>query len=94
VLRHSSFYRASLPGTVFAHAQLIDTDFTGSDLTACVFDHCALTGARFEQTILEKADLRTAYGYTINPNVNRIKKARFSASGLAGLLLQHDIVIE
>jgi uncharacterized protein YjbI with pentapeptide repeats len=94
VLRHSSFYRASLPGTVFAHVQLVDTDFTGSDLTSCLFDHCDLTGARFEQTILEKANLRTAYGYTINPNVNRIKKARFSTSGLAGLLQPYDIVIE
>jgi len=37
-------------------------------------------------TILENADLRSAYNFSINPTTNRIKGARFSSSGLAGLL--------
>ena len=94
VLNHSSFYRTSLKKTIFRHAQLIETDFTECDLTACVFNDCNFAGAKFENTILEKADLRTAINFSINPETNRIRKARFSASALAGLLDKYDIDIE
>jgi hypothetical protein len=43
---------------------------------------------------LEKADFRTSYNYSINPEVNRIKKAKFSTAGIAGLLCKYDIEIE
>jgi hypothetical protein len=38
--------------------------------------------------------LRTSYNYSINPEVNRIKKAKFSTTGIAGLLHKYDIEIE
>jgi hypothetical protein len=50
--------------------------------------------ATFDRSLLEKADFRTAYQYTINPEHNRIKKAKFSATGLAGLLAHYDIEID
>jgi fluoroquinolone resistance protein len=53
-----------------------------------------MAGAIFENTILEKADFRTAYNYTIDPVQNRIKKAKFSVTGIAGLLSRYDIAIE
>jgi hypothetical protein len=43
---------------------------------------------------LEKADFRTAFNYSINPETNRIKKAKFSKEGLNGLLDKYDIEIE
>jgi len=49
--------------------------------------------ATFDKTMLEKADFRTAYNYSIDPDNNRIKKAKFSQSGLGGLLHKYDIVI-
>jgi hypothetical protein len=48
----------------------------------------------FEETNLEKTDLRTAYNYTIDPDKNKLKKAAFSLNGLPGLLSKYDIVIE
>ena len=69
-------------------------DFTECDLTQSVFDKCDFTDAKFENSILEKADLRTSYHYSINPEVNRIKKARFSLSGIPGLLDKYDIEID
>ena len=71
-----------------------EVDFTECDLTATVFDNCDLLNAKFENTLLQKTDLRSAFNYTINPESNKIKKARFSLSGVAGLLDKYDIEIE
>jgi hypothetical protein len=53
-----------------------------------------MANATFENTILEKADLRTSYNYLIDPEINRIKKAKFSKEGIVGLLHRYDIEIE
>jgi len=63
-------------------------------LTSSVFDNCNLLQAVFDRTILEKADLRNSYNYSIDPEINRIKKARFSILGISGLLDKYDIDIE
>jgi len=68
-------------------------DLTECDLASAVFDHCDLAGATFENTILEKADLRTSFNYSIDPERNRVKKAKFSLQGLPGLLNKYDIEI-
>ena len=69
-------------------------DFSATDLSASNFANCDLSGAIFDNSILEKTDFRTAYNYSINPEINKIKKAKFSVSGIAGLLDKYDIVIE
>lgn len=94
VLDHSSFYQTKLKKTLFKNCRLHEADFSQTDLSGSMFDNCDLMGATFENTILEKADLRTSYGYSINPEINRIKKAKFSLSGLPGLLDKYDIEIE
>jgi uncharacterized protein YjbI with pentapeptide repeats len=55
-------------------------------LSNAVFQNCDLTGAVFDQTVLEGADLRSALNFTIDPLRNRLKKAVFSRSNLEGLL--------
>lgn len=94
LLDQSSFYRAKLKKTVFKGIQLREVDLTECDLTSAVFDNCDLTGAAFENTILEKADLRTSFNYSIDPERNRVKKAKFSLQGLPGLLNKYDIEID
>jgi fluoroquinolone resistance protein len=86
--------RVKLKQTVFKNSQLYEVDFTECDLSSAVFDNCDLIGAIFKDTILEKADLRTAINYSIDPELNRIKKAKFSRSGIAGLLDKYDIEID
>jgi fluoroquinolone resistance protein len=86
--------RVKLKQTVFKNSQLYEVDFTECDLGSARFDNCDLTGAIFKNTILEKADFRTAINYSIDPEINRIKKAKFSQSGIAGLLDKYDIEIE
>jgi fluoroquinolone resistance protein len=86
--------RVKLKQALFNNSQLCEVDFTQCDLSSASFDNCDLTGAIFEYTILEKADFRTAINYSIDPELNRIKKAKFSRSGIAGLLDKYDIEIE
>ena len=71
-----------------------EVDFTDADLSGASLDKTDLQLALFENTNLEKADLRTAYNYSINPEINKIKKAKFSLDGLPGLLGKYDIVIQ
>jgi uncharacterized protein YjbI with pentapeptide repeats len=73
---------------------LREVDFTSADLSETVFERCDLTMAIFSQTNLEKADFTTAFNYQIDPEQNRMKKARFSPEGIAGLLVKYKIVIE
>ena len=94
ILTHSSFYKLRLKKTSFKNSNLQNVDFTECDLTGAVFDNCDLTGAVFNNSILEKADFRTSFGYFFDPQVNKIKKAKFSLSGLPGLLEKYDIDID
>lgn len=93
-LNHSSFYKTNIKKTVFKNSQLEETDFADTDLTGAAFDNCNLRQAIFDHTNLEKADFRTSYNYSIDPEINRINKAKFSISGVSGLLDKYDIDIE
>lgn len=93
-LNHASFYKTKIKDTVFKHCQLQEADFAEADLSNSLFDNCQLLQAIFDHTTLEKADFRTSYNYSIDPETNRIKKAKFSLPGVAGLLDKYDIEIE
>jgi uncharacterized protein YjbI with pentapeptide repeats len=83
-----------MKNTTFQHSRLHEVDFSDCDLTLSVFDECDLAHAKFENSILEKVDFRTATNYSFDPEINRIKKARFSLLGVAGLLRKYDIEID
>ena len=86
-------YQVKLKKTVFKDCTLTEADFSEADLSAAIFDHCDLARATFDHTNLEKADFRTAVNYSIDPEKNKIKKAKFSQTGIAGLLDKYDIDI-
>ncbi|MBX7153020.1 pentapeptide repeat-containing protein [bacterium] len=93
-LSMSSFIKLKLKKIRFKGCNLRDTDFAYADLSAAVFDGCDLAGAKFDRTILEKADLRTSYHFSIDPEANRIRKAKFSMQGALDLLTKYDIEID
>ncbi len=93
-LNNSTFYQLKMKKTQFKNTQLQEVDFTEADLGGAVFDNCDLPGAVFDHTVLEKADLTGAHNYSIDPQTNKIKKARFALSEVEGLLHRHDIVID
>lgn len=93
-LNNSSFFKTKLKKTVFRNTQLEGVDFAECDLTNALFDNCNLAQAVFDYTLLEKCDFRTSYNYSIDPEANKIKGAKFSVSGVSGLLDKYDINIE
>ena len=94
LLNLSSFYKLKMKKTKFAQCEMHEVDFTQTDLNLSIFDECDLMGSTFEQTNLEKADLRGAHHFSIDPELNKIKKAKVSQAGLVGFLDKYDLVIE
>jgi uncharacterized protein YjbI with pentapeptide repeats len=90
----SSFYGLKLRSTNFKECKLEEVEFSDSDFTNAKFIDCELSRAIFQNTVLENADLRSAHNFSIDPEMNRISKAKFSVEGLAGLLDKYDIKIE
>lgn len=93
IINLANFYNRKLKNTRFIHCMLTETDFSEADLSNAVFEYCDLSGAVFDNTILEKANLTTANNYSIDPEKNRIKKAKFSIPDVIGLLNKYDIEI-
>lgn len=94
LMQLASFYKLKIKNTKFIKCGLQEADFNETDLTGATFDGCDLNKAIFQQSILEKTDFRTAYNYALDPELNRIKKARFGREGIAGLLMKYGISIE
>jgi fluoroquinolone resistance protein len=93
ILDYVSFARLTLKKIEFHNCSLIRTFFDDADLSSAKFIGCNLENAVFGKTNLEKADFSTSYNYIIDPENNKIKKAKFSVSGLPGLLMKYDILI-
>lgn len=93
-LNLSSFYDMELKNTKFKRCALHEVDFVEADLTGLKLEQCDLKDALFENTILRKTDFRTSFNYSIDPELNRIAKAKFSLPEIKGLLHKYDIEIE
>lgn len=94
ILDYASFMKKKMPKTQFLNSSLKNVTFAHANLTKAMFDNTDLEGTVFERTELKEANFATAYNYTLDPEQNNIKKARFSQYGIAGLLTKYDIRIE
>lgn len=94
ILNHSSFFQRKLKKTRFTDCELTEVDFSEADLSESIILNCNLLNAIFIKTILFKCDLRSSYNYTIDPEQNNIKKAKFQYPEVIGLLSKYDIQIE
>ncbi|MBP7510709.1 MAG: pentapeptide repeat-containing protein [Bacteroidia bacterium] len=94
LLGHTSFYQKKMKKTIFKNCQLNEVDFTEADLSESDFLNCNLQNATFNNSILLKTDFRTAINYTIDPELNKLKKSKFSIPEIIGLLGKYDIIIE
>jgi len=93
MLDYSSFMGKKMVKTTFKRTSLKEVNFTRANLSGSVFSDTDLMGAVFNQTDLSAANLADAYNYSIEPELNKLKKAVFSTSGLYGLLEKYDIKI-
>ncbi len=90
-LNVSSFYKLDLKNIKFSECNLNKVDFTEAKMTGFQFNNCDLSEAIFENSVLNRADFTTAKNYVIDPEKNNIDKAKFSKSGLEGLLTKYNI---
>lgn len=93
-LNYSSFFKRKLKKTIFDECIIREANFTEADLAGVSFTNCDLLNTVFNHTNLGGADLTTAINYSISPEFNNIKKAKFSLLGIRGLLDNYDITIE
>lgn len=93
-LNHSSFYKLKIKKTVFKNCQMEAVDFTETDLMGSILENCLLHQAVFDRTNLEGCDFRASYQYIIDPQINKVKKAKFSLDGVGGLLKVFGVLIE
>lgn len=93
-LDFSSFFGMNLKKTPFHESTLKEVDFTEADLTGAVFDNCNLERTVFQRTTAEYVDFRTSYNFSIDPENNRLQKAKFSEYNLRGLLDKYNLDIE
>lgn len=94
LLKLAVFYKIKLKKIRFKNCNLQEVDFTEADLSGAVFDNCDLERAIFHKTNLQNSDFRTSVHYSLDPEMNRVTKARFSRLGIAGLLDKYKIEIE
>jgi fluoroquinolone resistance protein len=91
---HVVFYKVKMPGTHFQNCKIREADFTEALADKVCFDHCDLQSTVFERSSLINADFRTAYNFGLDPELNKVKGARFSTDGLVGLLGKYALRID
>jgi uncharacterized protein YjbI with pentapeptide repeats len=79
--------------TNFINCSLQESSFVNTNLTNATFDNCNLQKAIFLNTNLNGADFSNSFNFTIDPENNIIKKAKFSTNNFQGLLYKYDIKI-
>ena len=92
-MHYTSFFGMNLENIHFKDCDLKESDFTGVTAINAVFDGCDFSNGSFDQSNLQGSDFTKAINYHINPLKNQIKKAKFSTSGLIGLVSDFGIVI-
>lgn len=93
VLDYCCFVNTKVKATHFLNTSMKQVDFEGTDLTGAVFKDCDLSDAAFINCNLERADFTAARYFSIDPNVNKMKNAKFSYRELSGLLNKYQLNI-
>ena len=93
-LNFSSFYQLKIQKTQFVNCNLQEADFTETNLTSSLFDNCDLKNTIFDRTNLEKGNFITSVNFSIDPEINKLKGAKFSKDNVMGLLQKYGILVE
>lgn len=93
-LDYVSFDSKKLNKSEFKNCKMHDVNFTKADLTKTTFIDCDLYEAIFAQTNLSGVDLTSIKNFSIDPEINNLKKAKFVSQDLERLLYKYDITIK
>lgn len=86
MLMGCNFSEAKMKNGFFRGCKIHDCSFSSSQLVGADFREADLAGTTFHHTDLSKADFRGAMNYSIDPQANTVKKARFSVPEVLSLL--------
>ncbi|MEM8628838.1 MAG: pentapeptide repeat-containing protein [Chlamydiota bacterium] len=93
VLIGCNFSHLSMRGISFCKSKVHECSFLEADLTRANLQETDFAGSLFHHTNLAKADFKGARNYAINPQVNVVKKARFSLPDALCLLESFEVDI-
>lgn len=79
--------------TPFVKCNLTEADFAEAQLKGSSFAYCDLERAFFSNTDLTEVDFSTAMNVTINPQFNKMRKAKFSRTNLEGLVAHLGLLL-
>ena len=93
ILDYATFMKKKNRKAKFESCSLKGADFSEADLTDSKFIKCDLSAAVFMRSVLNGVNFSSAFNYTIDPEKNNLRKAKFSTTGLAGLLENYGIIV-
>ncbi|AHM60869.1 putative low-complexity protein [Flammeovirgaceae bacterium 311] len=93
LLDYASFVSKKMSKASFKNSSLKSAIFSNATLNKAIFDNTDLQGAVFNRTNLQEANFITAYNFTIDPELNMVKRAKFSQQSLPGLLAKYDLQV-
>lgn len=85
-LDHSVFFELKLTGVSFERCRMHEVDFGHCDLRKARFVECDLRGANLRHTDLSRADLSTARGVRVQPEICTLDQTRLSLEAVAPLV--------
>lgn len=94
LLDYASFDKKKMNKSTFNNCKLHGANFSKADLSKAILKDCDLVDAIFDGTNLSGMDFTTNRNFSIDPQQNLIKRAKFAAHSLAGLLTKYEIIIE
>ena len=93
LVHYCNFSDLNMKNASFCKSKLKESHFTNTALSGADFEDVDLSGTIFHGCDLSKADFSKAINYDIDPQTNKIKKAKFSLPEAVGLLRGFDITI-
>lgn len=94
ILDYAIFELKKFNKSSFSNCRIQGADFTQADLSKSKFYNCDFSDAVFANTNVGGVDFSTSKNFTIDPTLNNVKKAKFLAADLAGLLTRFDIIVK
>lgn len=94
LLDYASFDSKKMNQSSFKNCKMHEVNFTKSDLTKTTFNDCDLFEAVFSETNMTGLDLTKIHNFYIDPEINKIKGAKFRFQDLERLLYKYQIQIE
>ncbi|MEM1282659.1 MAG: pentapeptide repeat-containing protein [Chlamydiota bacterium] len=93
LIQSANFSELLLKGAIFRKCNIKECYFNQANLVQANFSDSNLMGTLFHHSNLSKADFRGAYNYSIDPQLNTLKKAYFSLPEAISLLASLDLQI-